>query len=981
LQVQASSPPADAVTIQVNGSALGSIVTSPLTLAPGFSNTLQDYVVRCHIGVNQITLRLSAVSGGSIQVGSQSGSTLSVTKAVVENMPIVVEAPDPANSANRIKYWIRCLPHDFPVMSISRPGNPSPGWYTTGNIQPVNSAGSANYAMVLDNHATPVWYQKVPSGPDDIKLLPNDTLVWAPNLGPTIGANPNDGFHLLNLDTMTTQVFKAANGLPTDMHEFHQTSTGERWLIATPVNNSIDPNLPQFPNSHSIVDCVIQELDSAGNLLWSWKASDHIAISESTLASLPPTMTAVDVFHCNSVDVSPDDATASDVLVSMRNTSAVYDISKANYGVKWKLGGNSNVGKDGEPVLALQNDPEGSISGQHDARFQPNGHVSLYDDHTAGGGAARGIEYVINTTARTATFSWQYAEPHGWNALATGSFRRYGNDNLVNWGFRNASSPPFGGSGFTEVNDSKQVLLDVSFPNGEPEYRTVKFPLSTISADLLRQTAGLPRPTCTVPTTSGTAPTPPTPTSFYFAEGYTGGGFWECLSLLMPNAGGTALIDYYTPSGHTTGTVPLTAGVVSVVNVNQAVGINQQVSVRVTLPGPGIVERQLYFNGGGWRGATDKVGVTSPNTEWDFAEGSTLDNFSEYLTLENPNSSAVTVDLKYATDLGAHPTKTLTLPAATRTTVEVFNGDTVTDVINCVANGPGASCGVGRPVGGVSVQVLSRSLPIVAERPFYVNNYSFGSGPIADGHDEFGANAPDKSWSFAEGNTQPGFNEYLTLQNPGTVPANATIQYQDDAGDVMTRTFQVGAHTRSTVEVFKGTTASSVTGCIPSGPGASCGVGAGVGGLAAQVTSDQPIVVERPLYLVHTFAAGTVAGAHVAMGQTGSGATLYGFSAVSTLPSDFDYLTLLNPSASNPATLTITYYTSGGPVVKTVTVPAHTRHTTEIFNSAEGAGPSPDPVGVVISSDQPILVEKPAYSTGTDTYGATDARAYSPASF
>jgi hypothetical protein len=211
--------------------------------------------------------------------------------------------------------------------------------------------------------------------------------------------------------------------------------------------------------------------------------------------------------------------------------------------------------------------------------------------------------------------------------------------------------------------------------------------------------------------------------------------------------------------------------------------------------------------------------------------------------------------------------------------------------------------------------------------------------------------------------------------------ANVTVQYQDDAGDVMTRTLQVGAHTRSTIEVFNGTTASSVTNCIPSGPGASCGVGSGAGGLAAQVTSDQPIVAERPMYLVHTFGAGTVAGAHVALGQTGSGATLYGFSAVSTLASDSDYLTILNPSSSNPATVTLTYYTSSGPVVKTITVAAHTRHTTEIFNTGEGAGPSPDPIGVVVSSDQPILVEKPAYSTGADTYGATDARGYSPTSF
>jgi hypothetical protein len=42
----------------------------------------------------------------------------------------------------------------------------------------------------------------------------------------------------------------------------------------------------------------------------------------------------------------------------------------------------------------------------------------------------------------------------------------------------------------------------------------------------------------------------------------------------------------------------MVAGQVSTVNVNQSVGPNQEVSVKVTLPGPGIAERILNFNFG-----------------------------------------------------------------------------------------------------------------------------------------------------------------------------------------------------------------------------------------------------------------------------------------------------------------------------------------------------------------------------------------------
>ena len=84
---------------------------------------------------------------------------------------------------------------------------------------------------------------------------------------------------------------------------------------------------------------------------------------------------------------------------------------------------------------------------------------------------------------------------------------------------------------------------------------------------------------------------------------------------------------------------------------------NQNVSVRVTLDQMGIVERTMHFNFGSWHGSTDKVGVTQPQREWDFAEGSTLSFFSEYLTLQNPNGSDVPVSIHYVTSTGATPTK------------------------------------------------------------------------------------------------------------------------------------------------------------------------------------------------------------------------------------------------------------------------------------------------------------------------------------
>jgi len=452
----------------------------------------------------------------------------------------------------------------------------------------------------------------------------------------------------------------------------------------------------------------------------------------------------------------------------------------------------------------------------------------------------------------------------------------------------------------------------------------------------------------------GTAPT------FYFSEGYTGAGFVETLTLLMPGQSGNATIDYYTETGHLpTSTVALIAGQSQVINVNSVVGPNHQVSARVSLPGPGVAERAMHFNTGSWHGSSNLVGATKTSVEWDFAEGSTLPMFSEYLSMQNPNDSAVTVDLNYMTDLNGHPTKTLVIPAGSRVTVDVGQGNLSSNA-SCVPSGTGASCGVGAGVIGVSVQVKSRSLPIVAERPMYVNNYSFGSGPIRDGHDAFGATGPGTQWYFAEGTTQNGFNEYLSLQNPGTSPASVTLTYMNPLGQATVRTVTIQPQSRNTVLV-----ADPVN-----------GVGPGVNGVSVAVSANQPIVAERPMYMSVNFPGGLVAGATDVLGATSLGKVFW-FASASTQPGENDYLTLQNPGQA-AANITITYNTLSGVINRTMTVGAHSRLTVWLPDSSVGTGPGFTTMWVQVLSDQPMLVEKPSYSSIVNTYGATDNIGYMP---
>ncbi|MEJ7764844.1 MAG: aryl-sulfate sulfotransferase, partial [Acidimicrobiales bacterium] len=419
--------------------------------------------------------------------------------SLVESQAVVIRP----SSVDQTPYWIRCLPHDFPEMQFDRPGSPSPGWYLTGNFGLAKDGSSSTYAIILDNQGTPVWYQKAPGGAIDTRLLPGGTpetpkIAWAPNLGPTVGADQNGGYNVYDLATRTSEVVTTTTG-PTDQHELLTLPNGNRMMIASPLRSGFD--LSGFPAmaeaNNTIVDCVIEEIHPSGQAVWVWRASDHISPAENTHPVILTVngQSAADIYHCNSVDVEPPDAaivspSADDVLISLRHTDSLYLIDRGTGGISWKLGGNSQPGFSTRPRFAVQ----GGLSGQHDGRFQPpvsgKKRISLYDNGTFSDVAARALELTIDEAAGTATTALERRAPDGKRALATGSFRRYEASDLIGWGLKTADPAPRV-DGFTELDKQGTPLFSMFYPKGDAGYRVVKEPLGALDADLLRETAGL----------------------------------------------------------------------------------------------------------------------------------------------------------------------------------------------------------------------------------------------------------------------------------------------------------------------------------------------------------------------------------------------------------------------------------------------------------------------------------------------------------
>ncbi len=161
---------------------------------------------------------------------------------------------------------------------------------------------------------------------------------------------------------------------------------------------------------------------------------------------------------------------------------------------------------------------------------------------------------------------------------------------------------------------------------------------------------------------------PTTGSDWLFAEGFTGNGqtFQEYLVLAnftTSNATVNVKLEY---TNGTVQTVPVTVPQQSqyYFDVNNAYNHpisgcgctpTGSVSAEVTSSTPSIVaERLMYFHYGSSRisGGTDVVGEAGPSSHavYTFAEGYTFGNFSEFLTLQNPNSTVELVSITLFAD-------------------------------------------------------------------------------------------------------------------------------------------------------------------------------------------------------------------------------------------------------------------------------------------------------------------------------------------
>jgi hypothetical protein len=249
----------------------------------------------------------------------------------------------------------------------------------------------------------------------------------------------------------------AGNGYPMDIHEFTLTKNGDALF---PIYSPILIHLPGTREGElqPLLDAIVQQVDiRTGLVVWEWHAYGHIPLSESH--ATPENSASYDAFHINSIQPLAGDK----VLISARDTSAIYKLDRSSGRIVWRLGGSASDFKLGKGAR---------FHFQHDAQLLGNGLVSMFDDEAGPpqfAPSSRGLVLRVSRHPHKATVVQNYHRQADTSAQSEGSLQTLpGNGGaFVGWG-----AEPF----FSQFSPRGRLLFDANLPVDDGSYRVYRYP-------------------------------------------------------------------------------------------------------------------------------------------------------------------------------------------------------------------------------------------------------------------------------------------------------------------------------------------------------------------------------------------------------------------------------------------------------------------------------------------------------------------------
>ena len=356
-----------------------------------------------------------------------------------------------------------------PVISFDFPADgTAPGYIflapfdigaAASSYQSTPSSQSHSGPLVVDDTGEPVWF--LPFGSTtamDLRVQRyrgRPVLTWYEGtvLGPEGGT-----FFVYDPTYHELAQVKAGRGRHGDLHDFVITPQ-DTALITIYGQIAADLTAIGGPANGQLVTGIVQEVDIAtGRVLYEWRSQEHVGIEETYL----PQETAagnVDYFHLNSIDVDTD----GNLLLSGRNTSAIYKVDRKSGKVLWRLGGKKSD-------FAV--DPGASFAFQHDVRRRPDGTITIFDNNAAAPAdttLSRGLRVALDMKKKQASLVTEYLAPTPRTTWAMGNVQQLDDGGvMIGWGTAGS---------FTELGSDGSVRLDAAFADGSVTYRAYRFEL------------------------------------------------------------------------------------------------------------------------------------------------------------------------------------------------------------------------------------------------------------------------------------------------------------------------------------------------------------------------------------------------------------------------------------------------------------------------------------------------------------------------
>lgn len=338
------------------------------------------------------------------------------------------------------------LPEGFPDITITHWDNPS-----SGNIfvSPLNYVDNKYYMIMLDNYATPVFYQQLEgNGGTDFKLQPNGFL--------TIFLYALNKYAVYNSQFIAIDTIGAGNGYTADLHELRYYPDGSAFLLAyDPQIVDMSEVVPGGQEDAIVVGLIVQELNSEKEVVFQWRSWDHYQITDAS-NWVDLTGSPVDYVHGNSIEVKNE----NELMICSRNMNEITNIDRNTGDIIWRLNGENNM------FEFIQ--PEDSFCVQHSIRMMPDStNISLFDN----GGCwdpkrSSAVEFSLDVENFTCTQVSRFRSDPDIFGSFMGNTQRLLNGHAINgWG----SGIP----SVTEFDEEGNILLQFSFPH--LNYRAFKF--------------------------------------------------------------------------------------------------------------------------------------------------------------------------------------------------------------------------------------------------------------------------------------------------------------------------------------------------------------------------------------------------------------------------------------------------------------------------------------------------------------------------